>query len=343
MKRTLFLSLAIVLVLGFAYAQDMDTKAFVDQFDSGGTNQRGGNDDQGPAGSYDGDWSFLVLTDGTAGLSGADVNYVNLFSGQYSQPPSEIESPVVDVTSSSNLNPDRTWAMPAIIGNTRPGATSPNYAVIVGDDGGHNELGFGEWDDSNYEVKVDVFLPDHTGTLNNANNEFVRFGMAVRIQKDPVDLTSEETPTEGAGFVTIPPGCYCLLYDSSEGKVYPIKIIAQDTAGWDDLRDKSFPNVGTTTVPVAEFLGSGVAVSEGWHTLGIKASGANLTFTVDSSTDEVTDSTYSSGKAALMYRTSSSGTSNLTYDHGAKFDNLRVDPAPPPPVLSVDSQWSLYE
>ena len=96
-------------------------------------------------------------------------------------------------------------------------------------------------------------------------------------------------------------------------------------------------------MPVAELLGSGVAVSEGWHTLGIKASGAKLTFTVDASTVEVTDSTYTSGKAALMYRTSSSGTSNSTYDLGGKFDNLRVDPAPPPPVLGVDSQWSLYE
>jgi len=90
-------------------------------------------------------------------------------------------------------------------------------------------------------------------------------------------------------------------------------------------------------------------VSEGWHTLGIKASGSNLTFTVDETTVNVVDSTYTQGKAALMYRTSPTGTANSTYDHGAKFDNLRSDPAPTPtptptPIpLSANSSWGLYE
>ena len=346
MQKVLFVGLIVFLMAGFGFAQDMDTEAFVDQIDSGGNNQRGGNLDDGGAGS--GNWCFEVLTDGTAGLSGADVNYINVFAAEASQGAGEIESPVIDVTSSSNQNPDRALVIPAIAGNTRPGATSPNYAVLVGDDGGYNALGFGEWDDKNYEVKVDVFLPDHTGTLNNAGNETVRLGMGVRIQQYDVDPTIEELTLDGAGNLIRPQGCYCLLYDTSEGNVYPMKIIGQDPspALWDDIRDLSLTNAGSASPQVAEFLGSGIAVSEGWHTLGIRASGENLTFTVDSTTVDVVDGTYSSGKAAVMYRTVSSTAGGSTYDHGGKFDNIRVDPAPtpaPPPLLSVGSPWGLYE
>jgi len=327
----------------------MDTVSFVDQIDSGGPNQRGCNADQGLAGVGNSDWCYEILTNGTAGLSGANVNYGNIFAGSYSQP-SETESPVIDVTSVSNTNPDRAWAIPAIPANTRPGATSPNFAVLVGDDGGYNALGFGEWDDANYEVKVDVYLPNHTATLNNSLNQFVRLGLAVRVQQHVTDPTSEEVAIEGAGNITRPYGCYCLLYDSSEGNVYPTKILAQDpVATWDDIRDRSLTNVSGTTVPVVEFLGSPISVTEGWHTWGIKASGEELTFTVDDTVVIVNDATYSAGKAGLLYRTYTATVNTATYDHGGKFDNLRVQPAPTPTptptpfILSVNSSWGLYE
>ena len=94
---------------------------------------------------------------------------------------------------------------------------------------------------------------------------------------------------------------------------------------------------------MAEFLGSGIAVSEGWHTLGIRASGADITFTVDSTTVDVVDYTYNAGKAAVMYRTYPSGINNSTYDVGGKFDYIRSDPAPTPVPLSAGSPWGLYE
>jgi hypothetical protein len=352
MRKVLFLGLIVLLAASFGFAQDMDTEAFVDQIDSGGNNQRGGNLDDGPTpGQGDGDWCFEVLTDGTAGLSGADVNYVNNFAAEYSQGAGEIESPVIDVTSATNQNPDRAWAIPAVAGNTRPGATSPNYAVLVGDDGGYNSLGFGEWDDRNYEVKVDVFLPDHTSTLNNSANEFVRLGMGIRIQQydgpelDPLFPSWEEISVEGAGWEIRPQGCYSLLYDSSEGNVYPIKILAQADSPdpWDDIRDLSITNASGASPQVAEFLGTGIAVSEGWHTLGIRASGADITFTVDSTTVDVTDYTYVAGKAAVIYRTYSGTVNTSTYDHGGRFDYIRSDPAPTPIPLSVGSPWGLYE
>jgi|GEM_PF-635279 len=351
MRKIFILSLMVLVISAVGFAQDLDTESFVDQLDSGGANQRGCNADQGPSGSYDGDWCYEILTDGTAGLSGADVNYGNTFSGQYSQP-SEIESPVIDVTVGTNYNPDRTWLIPAIAANTRPGATSPNYAVIVGDDGGFNVLGFGEWDDKNYEVKVDVFLPDHTSALNNAGNEFVRIGLAIRCQQDIVDDTNEEIMVEGPGFISRQYGCYALLYDSSEGAVRPTKVLENlpSPEPYDDLRDLSLTNAGDATVPVVEFLGSPIAVSEGWHTLGIKASGTDITFTVDSTTVEVSDDAIPEGKAALFYRTSSSGTANETYDHGAKFDYIRSNPAPTPtpvptptPLYASPETWGLYE
>jgi hypothetical protein len=333
-------------------AQDLDTVSFVDQIDAGGNNWRGGNDDEGPAGFENGDWDFDLLTNGTAGLSGADVNYVNIFAAGYSQGPDEIESPVYDITSAANLNPDRAWLIPAVAGNTRPGATSPNFAVLIGDDGGYNCLGFGEWDDSNYEVKVDVFLPNHTATLNNSLNQFVRLGMGVRIQRDAGDPTNEELALEGAAWNARPSGCYCLLYDSSEGKVYPTKILVQPVypdPAWDDIRDKSLTNAGTTSPQVAQFLGTAVTVAEGWHTLGIRASGSNLKFIVDDDTLDVTDSTYTVGKAGLLYRTYSTVVNTVTYDHGGRFDNIRSDPAPTPTptptpfVSGAGSQWGLYE
>ena len=317
------------------YSQDLDTVTFVDQIDSG---QRGGNSDDGPAGIYNGDWSFQLLTNGTAGLSGADVNYMNVFAGSYSQP-SETESPVYNVTLASNTNPDRAWTIPAYLANTRPGATSPNNAVLVGDDGGYNALGFGEWDDQNYDVKVDAFLRRDTG-LNASNNEFVRWALAARIQQD-YDITNQELSVEGAAWICWPTGCYALLYDSSEGNVYPCILYRQVESGTgtdDDIRDLSLINKGSTVVPVVDFLGSAVPVSQGWHTLGIRCSGSSITFTVDESTVEVTDSTFSAGRAAVMYRTNSATVNVQAYDHGGYFDNIRSEPAPPASAHS----WELY-
>ncbi len=340
MRTILLYCILFFALLGICFAQDLDSETFVDQIDSGTPNQRGGNSDDGPEGLLNGDWSFALLTDGTAGLSGADVNYINVFAAEASQGAGEIESPVIDVTSSGNSNPDRAWAIPAIPSNSRPGATSPNYAVLVGDDGGYNCLGFGEWDDGNYEFLVDVYLPRHTA-LNNVNNEFVRLGMAVRIQQDPTDETNQELTIDGAGWITRPYGCYCLLYDSSEGSVYPTKIIGQQPSPepWDDIRDLSLTNAGTASPQVADFLASPVPVSEGWHTLGIKASGSSLTFTVDSTEISVTDTAYQRGKAGVLYRTSDPGASNSTYDHGGKFDNFRLTPSPP---THVRTSWELY-
>jgi hypothetical protein len=339
MIRITICTLFAVAIAVASFGQDLDTASFVDQIDSG---QRGGNSDDGPTGTFDGDWSFELLTDGTAGLSGADVNYLNVFAAEASQGAGEIESPVVDVTSSSNINPDRAWTIPAIAANSRPGATSPSNAVLVGDDGGYNALAFGEWDDRHYDVKVDVFLPNHVGSLDNANNEFVRLGLAVRCQQDPTDNTNEEVTIDGAAWITRPQGCYCLLYDSSEGVVYPVKILQQlpDATTWDDIRDLSLTNADNADPQVAEFLGSGWSVTEGWHTFGIRASLSEITFSVDENTPlVVNDSTYPAGKVAVMYRTNSSTVGTQTYDHGGRFDQIRSEPAPPLEALGI---WQMY-
>jgi hypothetical protein len=347
MKSKLILSAGFVFLASICFAQDLDTVTIVDQIDM--STQRGGNCDEGGAGTFDGDWCFETLTDGTAGLSGADVDYINVFAAEASQGAGEIESPVIDVTSAANQNPDRAWAIPAIAANSRPGATSPNYAVLVGDDGGYNALGFGEWDDEHYKVTVDVFIPDHTGSLNNAGDEFVRLGLAARVQQaDQVaDAGNEELTIEGAAWVIRPRGCYCLLVDSSELTVYPIKILQQPLSpdpAWDDIRDVSLTNVGSEVPPVAEFLGTGWAVTgDAWHTLSIQCKGTEITFAVDGSEETVVDFAYSAGKVAMMYRTSPTGTGDSTYDHGGKFDQIRSEPTPPPPPLAADNSWQMYE
>ena len=99
----------------------------------------------------------------------------------------------------------------------------------------------------------------------------------------------------------------------------------------------SLSNAGDANPQVAEFFGTPITVSEGWHTFGIKASGSEITFSVDSTSLQVKDSTFSSGRAALHYRTSWLDGDNSSHDHGGKFDNLRVEPAPPPIVC-----WALY-
>jgi hypothetical protein len=332
-------------------AQDLDTQAFTDQIDSGSPAYRGGSTDDGGASCGNGDWSFSLLTAGTGGLTGANVNYMNNFAGSCSQT-GETESPVYDVTSASNVNPDRLWTIPAYPANTRPGATSPNYAVLVGDDGGWNGLSFGEWDDTNYEVKVDVYLRRDTGLIAS-NNEFVRWGLGVRVQHDAVDATNEEAPVEGAGNLVRPTGCYALLYDSSEGNVYPTKVLQQLTGlsdPWDDIRDRSLINAATATVPVVEFLGSPIAVTQGWHTLGIRCTGSSITFKVDDTSVNVTDSTYTAGRVTLLYRTYSTAANVQAYDHGGYFDNIRSQPAPPPTptptaagFAAVGAEWTIYE
>ncbi len=205
LTNTIFALCALGLAIAPVAAQDLDTTSITDQFNTG---TRGNAVSTGATFGNS-------LTDGTEFLdySGADstggaIRYINSFTNSVSGAGDTAfgESPVLDVTSATAGqgvgNPDRNL-LPgtAIIANTRPGATGATTAVLTSDDGGTNSLHFGESDDANYFVEVDVFCYDQSAV---AGNSWVF--VALR--------SADNDPTANAGSFTVDrESSYSLVYD----------------------------------------------------------------------------------------------------------------------------------
>jgi len=206
MRRFALLICVMMFVMApLVCAQDLDSTAVSDQFDSAARGNESTICTTAPGagiGSACVDGSDATTITDSAGVTGS-IDYINGFAGASAYDGTNGETPVLDITAPHKM-PDRNTDMAAIAANTRPGATSANNAVVICDDGGHNGLYWGEADDSNYFVQADVFCEDRSGELTTAMYEAA--SIAVR-------AASREGDWIDYSFNTDRTGSYAIVHD----------------------------------------------------------------------------------------------------------------------------------
>jgi hypothetical protein len=327
--RGKFLIIVFLLAVGSVSAQVLSSESIADQFDSG---SRGGNVlDYGTAcfaGDGQPDISDATIAN-TAGASGT-ITYRNTFAGQCSKS-GEVESPVLDVTV-TKTSPDQSFSLPALPANTRPGATSPNQALYIGDDGGYNAIAFGALSSTNYFVEVDMHCPDYSTVPGAGGSNFTRMGLSVR------NNYTTEPSVDGPGWFWHTTGSYALLYESSVKKFFAVKFLPQSSGN--DTRSTSLDgaNPHPTVVKYGELV---LPSGSGWYTLRIEAVGASVKFFVNGNQIASTvDGSYPAGAAVLHYRANGSFDGNAATDTQGVFDNLKAGPLAVP---ATARDWVLYE
>ncbi len=316
MKKSIGVLICIFsLLVVLSVAQDLNTVTVSDQFDSGSRGNASGSGTSGAANPDGTEYLDITNTDGVTGT----IRYINSWAGATS---GETESPVIDVTV-ANDNQDRelTGAIPAIAANSRPGATSGQYAVLIGDDGGFNALFLGESDDSNYYIAVDVYCEDRSSETSD-KYEMVSLCARAGRDNDP-DLYEYCFNMERAG-------SYSVSYDAVLNSVYAVKWTTGNSPG--DI-------VARTTGIWSEF-GSVSSVTQGWHTFRIECLGVSIKFYLDGTKiADVTDYDFTNGRPGIVYR---EGNFDSDQEHQGRFDNLRAGPKEAPPQLAVGI-WTIYE
>ncbi len=305
MKRLGLFVLAATLTAG-AFAQDLDTVSIVDQFNVG---TRGNNTGTGTFGASKPDGSEFTDYTGTdaSTVPTTSIRYINTWATDGSP-----ESPVLTVTGPHN-NPDRGNALPPIIANTRPGATGPGTAVVLGDDGGYNALFFGNSDDANYYVQVDLFCPVSSISATVADVETA--GLVARAARDdgPTQLTRRDY-----GYSPDLDGSYGIVYN------YRTK----------EIQAQEFPNVSGPSTPVGSPI---VLTANGWHTLRIECVGTVITYKVNGTVVGTTPAAiYLNGRPGMFYR-EVGFTGRTAQERQGIFDQLRAGP----PTSDVND-WNLY-
>lgn len=319
MKRLLALVVAgsLCAVVG---AQDLDTVGFVDQLNSG---NRGNDTAFGKTGSTNSapDGSDFQEYSGPD-LSGAPfVRYINTWVK------GEVESPILDITQ-NQFNPDRpstNMANLPIPANTRrpAGEAGGNTAMLVGDDGGYNAIFFGESNDANYFVEVDMYCMVYTPS-NPVLYEMS--GVAVRAGRD-----NDPTMTD-ATFNVDRAGSYALVYDVHRKTISARKWTTGNTVA--NIYNRvagTYTEYGTLAVPESD-----------WYTLKIVANGSTITYFVNGTQiAEETDATFANGRPGLYYReggSTATGVEPPGMELQGIFDRLRSGPA----ATASVTDWSMY-
>lgn len=311
MKR-LSLLLLMASLAGGAFAQDLDTVSFTDHLDQGSRgndlghqNWTGGNwGSSNPDGSEFEDYSGPDLDISIT----TSVRYINSWATDGTP-----ESPVQNV--SSMTNPDRSLPLPSISPNPHhtPGGDT---AVVIGDDGGFNALFFGDTDDADYYVEVDMFCP-----VLNVGAGFEVAGVVARAARDNDPDLNEYT------FNPDRAGSYSIFYDYQLQEVKAVKWTTGNTSSDIVVRDPAtYTQFGQTVT----------GVTDGWHTLRISCEGDEITFSFDGNViASVTDTEFAVGRPGLYYREADVPSAE---ERQGVFDNLRAGPA----ATSSVSDWKLY-
>ncbi|HEQ59980.1 MAG TPA: hypothetical protein ENN74_00045 [Firmicutes bacterium] len=327
MRSLFFLLIAAALVGGLpAVAQDLDTTAVSDQFDSG----LRGQETSGCGIPYGGactDGSDAVIITDASGVTGS-ISYVNTWAGASAQDPTNGESPVWDVTV-AHVHPDRGHSVPAIPANTRPGATSPNMAVVICDDGGHNGLFWGQADNQDYYLEADVYCKDRSGELTTASYEAASICVRAASREGSwVDYTFNMDRT----------GSYAIVHDRILNTI--------EAVTW--ARNTTISNITTRAASSRVVHASLSSVAEGWHTFKIDCRGQRIIFSVDGAVlADVIDASYEAGYPGLVMR---EGAVDSALEHPAYYDNMRSGPSQIPiptptqtPVVAGTSRdWRDY-
>lgn len=322
MKQVLSICMAASLCVA-ASAQDLDTESFVDQLNSGSRGNNVGSGTWGasaPDGTEYEDYSGPDLSG-----SAAFVRYINTWGSDGS-----VESPVMDVTV-PQLNPDRNVPMNVlpIPPNNRPGATDGSTAIFLGDDGGHNGLYFGENDDADYYVEVDMYAP--VFTPSNAML-YEHRGVAVRAGRDNVE--GEPHPTVDHSYTLDRAGSYAIMYDT-----YLRKFAA---GKW--THGNTVASIDTRAEGVFTEYGSRIIEDSGWYTARIVANGETIDFYLNGeligTVTEGGEAAYSYGRAGLIYRDGGASGTDVDPEDETQgiFDHLRAGPSSEANVRD----WSMY-
>jgi len=312
MRKTVFFFLIFAVFCVYAPAQDLDTVSVTDQFDSGKRGNDLGALTYGAPAVDGSEYEDISNTDGVTGT----IRYINGFGTT----DSASESPVLNITT-DQTNPDRTAeTIEAIAANTRPGATSPNFAVLVGDDGGWNALFFGESDDEDYYVEIDAYCYDLSSQSTDVYENIMLSVRAAR-NEDP-NMTDYSFNLDRAG-------SYCLMYDSVLKKIQALKWGYGHTYTSISERDTSnYTEYGTVE-----------NVTEGWHTFRIECFRQIIRYYFDGDlVADVIDSEYANGRPGFGYREYGLANGDESQGH---FDNLKAGPFEIE-ILSA-SNWVLYE
>jgi len=196
--------------------------------------------------------------------------------------------------------------MSAITANSRPGATSPNEAVVICDDGGHNGLFWGEADDQDYFLEADVYCEDRSTLDPGSSYEAV--SVCVR-------AASREGSWMDYTFNMDRSGSYAVVYDKV---LRTIEAVTWARNGL--IADITSRSAGSRIVHA-----SMASVTEGWHTFKIDCRGQRIVFSVDGAVlADVVDASYAAGYAGLVLR---EGGITGTEEHPGYFDNLKSRPS----------------
>lgn len=320
------LALSMGLVASLATAQDLDTVSITDQFSTGTRGNAAGTGGGFGATNTTGT-EFLDYSGADA--TGTPIRYINTYAGASGGDAGNGESPVLAVTNVGN--PDRSLLGNTIPANTRPGATSASDVVLISDDGGINCLYFGEPNDADYFVEVDVYCYDASATAATATLNQIA-GIAVRAGRDD---QANGTINGGAYAIDRQPS-FALVYDYHGRDVYAIQTRGNGTSA------DALNVAGGAGVFYASLYGTITDLAEGWHTFRIEADGANVAFLVDGSVIGSTSTdgaTVTAGRAALSYR--EGGVASAS-ERAGTFDNLKAGPFTFVPPSSV-SQWTMFE
>lgn len=316
MKKSVLLTM-LMGVSGVCLAQDLDTVTIADHFNVGTRGNNTGTGTFGAASPTGSEFSDYLGADVTATTS---IRYINTFAGASAGDPTFQESPVVTVTSAMN-QPDRNslGTVPAIVANTRPGSLSPSTAVQISDDGGHNGLFFGDTNDKNYFVEVDVYCWDQSA-LGLAQYEHAV--LAARCARDNDTSMTEFTYNIGRT------GSYFIKYD----------YMARDIKCGKWTTGNSAANVTTRNATAFTQFGATLpAVTTGWHTFRIECRDSRIVFTVDGvEIANVVDTSNTVGRPGIGYWEASVATAS---ERTALFDNLKAGPAT---IISSVNDWTLY-
>lgn len=312
MRRICLLLLATSLA-GGALAQDLDTVTLVDRLDSGSRGNELGSGTWGAAAVDGSEFLDYSGTDATVTPTTA-IRYINTWAAGNSNP----ESPVVTVTAPMDqTDHGLTGTIPAIPANPNSPSGSGDTAIMICDDGGFNSLFFGDHDDSDYYIEVDVYLWDQ-GTVGG----FEATGIGSRVARDDGTSITEYS------WCIDRTGGYSIFYDAMFKEVKAVRWITGNSSAIVTGRDSNaYVQFGDTIFDV----------TEGWHTMKIEARHSRIEFSFDGTViANVEDSTFSSGRPGIYYR--ENGVDN-NLERPGLFDNLRAGPAT---LVSGVADWTVY-
>jgi len=188
---------------------------------------------------------------------------------------------------------------------TAPGGDG--YAITVKDpSGGAETIHVGDLADTDYAVEAQVYCEYRADVSGNG---YERYGIYARDNgNNAFSLTSY-----GGG------NCYCLTYDSNNGRVRAGKIVA---------------GVLSDFLPTPLYY-----TSSAWRKMRIEAVGPNIRYYLnDALLASVLDTTFTRGYSGIGFHELFSTNSNM---HGTRADNFRLKALPPAPTISEVKQNSI--